>query len=75
MPDCENLLRRLEADVGYRAVVVGACSGWAPGEGVEEHAEGECADVSSDALDQSGDRFGEVWFEAIWRSSWRAASR
>jgi hypothetical protein len=49
--------------VELTAVIGDECSGWASGEGVEEHAEGEREQSLGDAMDEPGGCSGEVVFE------------
>jgi hypothetical protein len=46
--------------VGLAAVVGGECSGWAAGEVVDEHGEGESEESLGDALGESGEGLGEM---------------
>jgi hypothetical protein len=49
--------------VDLAAVIGDEAAGWACGEGVDEHAEGEREQPLGDALDQAGRGLGEVLFE------------
>ena len=50
--------------MGSASVVGGEGARWAPEEGVDEHAEGQCQQSLHDSLREAGERLGEMVLQA-----------